>query len=215
MRGKEKREAKEKRGFTWPEMALLLVTMAVFLAGTVLVVNGAIAKSHPFGKSEGAGREGEATMNKIAAMVGSGREFYIGKGARRLSSGEVASGSLDFLADLDSDPETGSYEVGNVRGLERATITRRGNSIVVFVRSGPAAPTDTVVLTRDLAPGDPGAFEVGILSSRQSKQSGQDAATPPTVSRVRLSITTGSRGSRLVVTRNIDVRGNPPLRPAP
>jgi hypothetical protein len=202
------RRTEGRRGFTYPEMIFLLVTLAVFLGGTVWVVSGAIVKSHPFGQSEGAGKHAQVAMNKIEVMVKAARQFYYDPGSSKVPVGvTLKTDNLDFLADLDSDASTGSYSVGTVKGLERVQVVRQGVSLVVFVRSGPTSAPERVVLTRDLAPGDPGAYGVAFAV----KHLGEALST----SKVHVSITTGARGSRLVVARDITLSRPTPLAVSP
>lgn len=215
-RGSKKPGAGSRAGFTYPEMAFLLLVLALFLGGTVWVASGAVVKSHPFRKSEGAGKEGEAAMNKIAALVKSARRFYCERSKSERGGLVFASESLDFLADLDSDSKTGSYRTGDTRGLERVLIARAGASVTVSVHSSPAASPSVVVLTSDLPPGDGGAFKTELQTVRGEGRTGGDGSSGDeggrlVVSGVRVTITTGNDRNRLVVSRDIGTSGRPPL----
>jgi hypothetical protein len=217
------------RGFTYPEMAFLLAVIALFLVGTVWVVNGAIVKSHPLGKSDRAGSETERALDRIESMVRAARQFYYtGRLTAEMRWGPAAD-SLDLLADLDGDPNTGSFEAssqGRVeKGLERAVIFSRGAALVVQVYSGSFARPRTVVLLDNLSPGDDGGFKASFrIEERQapkSREPGSVIAENIVVARpaldataVRVSITTGLGGSRLVIGRTIELPARPPLAPA-
>lgn len=219
--------SKDKDGFTYPEMAFLLIVLALFLAGTVWVVNGAIVKSHPLGKNDSAGREADKALDRIESMVKAARQFdYTGE-LKAPGPGLVA-GSLDFLADLDGDPQTGSYEVvlkngSVVKGLERVVIAPRGISLVTYVYSRPGAVPGAVVLLKNLSPGDKQAFLVRfqVAGSAESTEPALPASGNATTARpdlvataVRVSITTGLGGSRLVIERGTGLPARPGIQPA-
>jgi hypothetical protein len=217
-----------KGGFTYPEMAFLLAVIALFLVGTVWVVNGAIVKSHPPGKSDRAGSEAERALDRIESMVRAARQFYYtGRLTAEMRWGPAAD-CLDLLADLDGDPNTGSFEAssqGRVeKGLERVVIFSRGAALVAQVYSGPGAVPRTVVLLNDRSPGDDRPFKASFRIEEQkapkSAAPGSVVAENTVVARtaldataVRVSITTGLGGSRLVIGRTIGLPARPPLAP--
>jgi hypothetical protein len=207
-------EGRRARAFTYPEMIFLLFVLALFLGGTVWVVNGAIVTSHPFRKSEGAGKKGELAMQKIASMVPAGRAFYYSKASVRPSDSALTTGELDFLADLDSDNSTGSYAAGEVRGLERIRVMHLGTDLVVSVYQGPRARPQSLVIIKDLARADVGAFVVRY-SIKAKKDPSKPSEMSFTTDSVRVSIATGRGGSRLVVARNMAIPGGAPLLPVP
>gem|GEM_PF-1736311 len=217
--------SKDKDGFTYPEMAFLLIVLALFLAGTVWVVNGAIVKSHPLGKNDSAGREADKALDRIESMVKAARQFDY-HGILKAPGWSRGADNLDFLADLDGDPKTGSYEValndgGVVRGLERVVIARRGTALVTYVYSRDGSAPQSVVLFKELGPGDRQAFQVRFRVDRTAgppaslPASNTSAVSPSLVATaVRVSITTGLGGNRLVIERGIGLLARPVLQVA-
>jgi hypothetical protein len=206
---KRKQEEKRRKAFTYPEMIFLLVVVALFLGGTIWVASGAFVKSHPFRTSEGAGRQGETAMNKIEAMVKSARQFSVDPQSSRMTARRISSRDMDFLADLDSDGNTGTYSAGSAKGLERVQVVREGTALVVIVRASPTSAPRSMVLTRDLAPGDPNAYSVEYFLDPEA------SPATMTTSRVHLSITSGTHGSRLVVSRDVAPPAHTPVKAAP
>jgi hypothetical protein len=205
-----------KGGFTYPEMAFLLAVIALFLVGTVWVVNGAIVKSHPPGKSDRAGSEAERALDRIESMVRAARQFYY---TGRLTA-EMRWGPAADCLDLLEASSQGRVE----KGLERAVIFSRGAALVAQVYSGPGAVPRTVVLLNDRSPGDDRPFKASFRIEEQkapkSAAPGSVVAENTVVARtaldataVRVSITTGLGGSRLVIGRTIGLPARPPLAP--
>jgi len=206
-------------GFTWPEMVFLLFVVAVFLVGVVWVVNAAIVKSHPLGKSDTAGRNAERALDRIEALVMTSRVFALDSHPVRAGRWTAGQGILTFLGNLDGDAETGSYSVGDEKGLEHVTIYRQGASLVVSVKSAPAAAPSTVVLLKDLNPLDPEAFTASFrvsASGATKLKVGGNAAASVTIpamraDETRVSVTTGVGGSRLLLDRSIGLPAEPAL----
>lgn len=215
----------KKGGFTYPEMAFLLLTLALFLVGTVWVVNGAIVKSHPLEKSDRAGRDADVALDRIESMVKVARQFSYTGNLTGPGLGPRAD-SLDFLADLDGDTVTGSFQLVSadgkvVTGLERVVIVRKGVRLMTYVYSRPDAPPEAVVLLSNLSPGDKQAFETRFrvekpegasLEPSAMLASNTVVARPRLVAAgVRVSIATGVGGSRLVLDRDTGLPDKPPL----
>ena len=214
-----KHDSDNSAGFTYAEMAFLLLVVALFLVGIVWVVNAAIVKSHPLGKSDTAGRDAERALDKIEALLKTARVFAYDGRALRPGLWTPQQGSLDFLGDLDGDSGTGSYRAGGEKGLERVIIYRQDRSLVVSVKSSPAAPPSTVVLLKGLSPRDQafsGSFRVAA-SGAVKITVGTGAALAGTsairADRIRVSITTGVGGNRLLLDRQMGLPLTPALAP--
>jgi len=206
-------------GFTYPEMVFLLLVVAVFLVGIVWVVNAAILKSHPLGKSDTAGRNAERALDRIEALVRTARIIALQSPPVRAGNWTAGQGVLTFLGNLDGDTQTGSYSVGDDKGLEHVSVYHRGTALVVSVKSTPATAPSTVVLLEDLSPSDPRAFTASFrvaaagVTNVKVAWSGTSSVTIPAVraDRARVSVTTGVGGSRLLVDRTIGLPAQPAL----
>jgi hypothetical protein len=205
-----------KKGFTNPEMAFLLLVLALFLTGTVWVVNTAIAKSHLLGKSDRVGSEVERALDRVEAMVRTARVFDAPGKPVRAGAWTPGENKIEFLGDIDGDANTGSYVVGEQTGLELVSIARRGNSLVASVLTTPGAAARAVVLLTDLSPADPEAFASSfhVEKSRVTMTLGMETVTVPlnghVTGEMQVSIVTVIGGSHLVFGRSIGL----PQRPA-
>jgi hypothetical protein len=99
-------EEKSKRSFTYPEMVFLLIVLLLFLAGSVWVVNRAVANSHPPGRSDGASGGARDALDKVEAMVEDATVIYA-SGATAVKARSIVVDRLDFLADLTEIPPQG------------------------------------------------------------------------------------------------------------
>jgi hypothetical protein len=180
-------EEKSKRSFTYPEMVFLLIVLLLFLAGSVWVVNRAVANSHPPGRSDGA-------------------SVIYASGATAVKARSIVVDRLDFLADLDGDPATGAFRVDSRGGYERVVVEARGGELVALVYEGPAQEPDPVVLTSGLIPGGPGAFSARLY--------GEDASLRR-VGKVGVTLSTGARGSSYTSSNEFELADPPPLEIPP
>ena len=203
-------------GFTGPEMAFLLFVVALFLAGTVWVVNSAIVKSHPMGKSDVAGRDAERALDRIESLVKTARAFEDPQRAPLAGSWTHGQTGLMFFGDLDGDPKTGAFKAMGQTGLEQVRMYRRGDRLVVEVKEAPGAEPRTVVLLDNLSPGDPGAFTSSFKVDERKVSSSFGIAGKPTfveegftVNQMLVSLTTGVGQSRLVLARSIGLLQRP------
>jgi hypothetical protein len=110
------------------------------------------------GKSNGrVTGEGASLMNRVEALIKSTRVINDPLPL-------IGSRSYDFLADVDGDNRTGTFEApGQEKGLERVVIYRpseRSAELRVEVRTVPDGSPSSTVLTRDLDSNDPRAFSV-------------------------------------------------------
>lgn len=220
MRWPDKVDSNSRTGFTYPEMAFLLLVVALFLVGIVWVVNAAIVKSHPLGKSDVAGRDAERALDRIEALLKTARVFAYDGRAVRPGLWTPEQGVLTFLGDLDGDPETGSYVAGEQKGLERVVIYRQDRSLIVSVKSAPAAPASKVVLLRELSPRDPEAFSgrfrvaaSGAVNITVGTRAAAAVFSAMRADQIRVSIATGVGGSRLLLDRQIGLPLEPALAP--
>lgn len=211
-----------QRGFTYPEMVFLLLVVALFLAGTVWVVNSAIAKSHPLGKSDTAGRDTETALDRIQALVRTARVFAGPRPTFRAGSWMLEQAALTFCGDLDGDPKTGSYVAAGQGGLEKIMVFCRGDLVLAEVYEAPGSTPRRVVLLTDLSPRDPKAFlssfkveephascSFGVAGGAMTREEGF------TVSEMQVSVTTGPGQSRLVLGRSIGLPQRPVVIAAP
>ena len=151
-------ERDEKRkGLLLPVLTVLLV-LALFAGIVWLVADG--VSSFGGNNSDQAAGEGASLMKRVGALV---------KCTRVINDPLplVDSRKYDFLTDIDGDPRTGGFGApGYGKGLERVVIYRSGErstELIVDVYTVPHRRPDSVVLTRNLDPGEPGAFNVNCI----------------------------------------------------
>ncbi len=198
-------------GFTYPEMAFLLLVVAIFLAGTVWVCSGAVTKLRPSGRVGKADREGERTMDRLEDLLGSARKFFHPEGATGSTAGKFISNDLDFLADLDGDPATGRFVLDGARGFERVLIYCRGSILFAKVYSSPGGAPREVVLTRGLAVG--GTPFRAVLLAAAGAPGGSRGGLRVKEARIRLATTLD--GGRTALSRTVVTGSLPPLERTP
>lgn len=150
-------------------------------------------------------------MDRIEALVRSGRKFFYPDGAVGSSAGKFVSGSLEFLADLDGDPATGRFVLDGARGFERVLVFSRGSSAYARVCSSPGGAPREVALARGLA-GDGTPF-VAALRVTAGKPGG--GSGPLRVKEVRIRMVMTLDGGRTALTRKVVTGSLPPFEPAP
>ncbi len=192
-------------------MAFLLVTLAFFIAGTVWVTRGAVIRSQPLGRSVSEGRKTDKVLARLASLVATSRQFECSAFPPSSGSWGPAQDTLDFLADLDGDPSTGSYSVGEYKGLERVVVLSEGGSLVARVYSGlPGESPRRVEMATDFTGGDASSFSARFRALEGSSN-GEARSSPREATRVLLSITSGNGGDRVTLRREALLPNTPKL----
>lgn len=183
-------------GFSALEMLLLILILVLFLAGTVLMLNSVIA-GLPL-RSRAGGLE-EAAIDRVDALLQTARLFHpvVEQGLR--SNESLSQDKLDFLADLDGNPSTGSFAVDDERGLERVVISRKGAFLMAYVYFSPNETPDAVTLYRKLSSGDPDAFSTEFQVKKGHTEA--PATTRIVVASGALVTIAGGKGSERSVAR--------------
>ena len=146
-------------GFTVPELVFLVLLVAVFLAGTVIMVNRGFITG-----SSGATGDGPALLKRINAMLANSRLIDAPIG--------VPVDRLKFSADIDDNISTG-FDLPEGKGLELLEISRErsaGNILVARVAMGRGSVRRVVMTSR--LDGRPDSFKATCLPAEGAAASG-------------------------------------------
>ncbi|MBU1672476.1 MAG: hypothetical protein KKF41_07455 [Actinobacteria bacterium] len=91
-----------RRGFTVGEMIVLVGVLAVFIAGLVAVVGEGVDQ-YRSGSSEAASADAQVLMDRLDAIIGQARTFYLSPPGGSPADVAVSGGALVFEGDLDGD----------------------------------------------------------------------------------------------------------------
>lgn len=151
---------KSKYGFTNFEMAFLLLILFCFLAGLVLIFWNSDAVKKGSSKESHAFTEAEKVVDRIGALIKLSSEVKLGE-----------SGEIDIFADLDGNPSSGPYRVGNKSGLERVLIREasKGN-LIASVYSNSRIKPEEVLLTNLLDEKEKCALKVEYLKGSKNHE---------------------------------------------
>ena len=226
MRLKRLIRAKNEGGFALWEMVVLLVVLALFLSGVIVLASRGIESLQPKNADRQLRAQGEALMGRLEALAREAVVIYAPPASDLSLPVLQPNRGILFAADLDGDAPrsaidaflAGGSDDAAAGGIEDVSVTQPGGTELVARIGGGDVKNKEVILTKVLDARRPPAFRVEYEAgnNRVLKKDDPALASPDLrVTGLHVYLKLEDRGKTLELDRAFKLNNPAPVRTAP